>query len=134
MHPFNPRGKVAMQTWLAEEMRGAPFWSVTQRYGVETHMSLRETLVAGAADLPPDLWEIVARQPPNVDRRTGATLITRHLFPVSHRSLEAWPLPTRRVNGRAIIPTLFEIAYAKLAAAPTIMGGSRNEAQQVMDS
>ena len=90
-------------------------------------MSSRETLNAEPADLPPHLLDVLAEQPVNVDRRTGAELITRHFFPISHRSLEAWPLPTRRVNGKAIIPTakLFELAFAKLNAAPVIMGGRR---------
>ena len=81
-----------------------------------------------SANLPPHLQDALASSPTNVDRRTGAALVTQHLFPVSHRSLEAWPLPTRRVNGKAIIPTakLFEAAYAKLAAAPVVMGGRRN--------
>ena len=46
-------------------------------------MSLREGLLTTTATLPPDLQEVVAQQPPNVDRRTGAALITRYLFPVS---------------------------------------------------
>lgn len=89
-------------------------------------MPLRETLNE-AANLPPHLQEVLATAPANVDRRTGAELVTRFLFPVSHRSLEAWRLPTRHVNGKAIIPTakLFELAYAKLAAAPVIMSGRR---------
>jgi hypothetical protein len=90
-------------------------------------MSKRETPIAGAPHLPPHLLEVLAEQPANVDRRTGANLITRHLFPVSHRSLEAWPLPIRHVNGKAIVPTakLFEIAFAKLTAAPVIVGGRK---------
>jgi hypothetical protein len=78
-------------------------------------------------NLPLDLKEVVADLPPNVDRRTGAALVTKHMFPVSHRSLEAWPLPTRHVNGRAVVPTdtLFEVAYAKFTAAPVVMGGRR---------
>jgi hypothetical protein len=92
-------------------------------------MSLRETLNAGVANLPPNLLEVLADQPTNVDRRTGAALISRHLFPVSHRSLEAWSLPTRHVNGRAVVPTvtLFEVAYEKLSAAPVVMGGRRRD-------
>ncbi len=101
-------------------------------------MSLRDTLLVKAAKsppesdevtvkLPPELQEVIAHQPPNIDRKAGAALITRHLFPVSHRSLEAWPLPTRHVNGRAVIPTatLLEIAYQKLSSAPVIMGGKK---------
>jgi hypothetical protein len=85
-----------------------------------------------ASVLSPALLDIVAQQPPNVDRKTGAQLITQHLFPVSHRSLEAWSLPTRLVNGRAVVPTakLFEVAYEKLVAAPVVMGGRRPKKQQ----
>ena len=77
--------------------------------------------------LPAELLDVLAQQPPNVSRRAGAALISRHLFPVSHRSLEVWPLPTRHVNNRAVIPTsaLLEMAYAKLAAAPVVMGGRK---------
>ncbi len=94
-------------------------------------MSLRETLNPGST-LPPHLVELLAELPVNVDRRVGAELITKHLFPVSHRSLEVWPLPTRHVNGRSITATakLFEVAYAKLNAAPIIMGGIKNKTQR----
>jgi len=90
-------------------------------------MTFRDTLNAEAAKLPQQLLNLLAEQPANVDRRAGAALITRHFFPVSHRSLEAWGLPTQHVNGKAIVPTakLFEIAFAKLSAAPVIMGGRR---------
>ena len=70
----------------------------------------------------PDLSHL----PRRVDRRTAAELIRRHFFPVSHRTLEAWPLTTRRVNGRALIETaeLFAVAMEKLNAAPSTRGGS----------
>jgi hypothetical protein len=94
-------------------------------------MSLPETPNAGSA-LPPHLVELLAELPVNVDRRVGAELITKHFFPISHRSLEAWPLATMHVNGKAITPLrrLFEIAYGKLIAAPIIMGGIRNKVQR----
>jgi hypothetical protein len=87
-------------------------------------MSKRE-LSSGAVELPEYLMEVLSDQPQNVDRRVGAELVTRHLFPVSRRTLEAWPLPTRHVNGKAIVPTraLFEVAFAKMSAAPVVMGG-----------
>lgn len=90
-------------------------------------MSRHDSPLASTVHLPPDLREVLAAAPPNVDRRTGAELVTRHLFPVSHRSLEAWPLPTRHVNGRAVIPTetLLAVAYSKFAAAPVVIGGRR---------
>jgi hypothetical protein len=46
-----------------------------------------------AVALPQYILDLLSDLPANVDRRTGADLITQHLFPVSYRSLEAWPLP-----------------------------------------
>jgi hypothetical protein len=92
-----------------------------------TKPSLVEISKKRSTCLPSYLLDVLADQPPNVGRKTGAALVTRHMFPVSHRSLEAWELPTQHVNGRAVIPTatLFEVAYRKLAAAPVVMGGRR---------
>jgi hypothetical protein len=89
-------------------------------------MSKRE-LLSGAVELPEYLIKILSDQPKNVDRRVGAELVTRHCFPVSRRTLEAWPLPTQHVNGKAIVNTraLFEVAYAKMSAAPVVMGGRK---------
>jgi hypothetical protein len=63
--------------------------------------------------------------PVRVDRRTAAELVTRLYFPVSYRTVEAWPLTVRHVNGRATLETaeLFAFAQAKLDAAPPIKGG-----------
>ena len=74
-------------------------------------------------DILPDFTKL----PTRVDRRTGAELLTRYMFPVSHRTLEAWPLQTVRVNGRALYDTrgLFEFARQKLANAPVMMGGRK---------
>ena len=65
--------------------------------------------------------------PCRVDRRAAAELVTRLLFPVSHRTIEAWPLNARLVNGKAIIETveLLDYARAKLDAAPVIRGGRK---------
>ena len=65
--------------------------------------------------------------PEYMDRRAAADALTRHLFPVSPRTLEVWPLATRRVNGKALISTaeVFTLARAKLNAAPAIMGGRK---------
>jgi hypothetical protein len=70
--------------------------------------------------LPPD-------RPTRVDRKVGAKLVTRYFFPVSHRTIEAWPLVWRHVNGKAVVETveLFAFAQAKLDAAPPIRGGGR---------
>ena len=71
-----------------------------------------------------------APHPVNVDRRAGAELVTRLFFPVSPRTIEAWPLAVRRVNGKAIYDTAELLAYAqeKLEAAPAMRGGKRTAA------
>ena len=86
----------------------------------------KRALKASAA-LPARLLAILADLPENVDRKVAADLITRHFFPVSHRSLESWPVPVRLVNGRAVSPTAkwFELAHAKLEAAPVVMAGRK---------
>ena len=63
--------------------------------------------------------------PKYLDRRAGAALVSRHLFPVSPRTIEGWPLLTRRVNGKALNETreLLAVAKAKFDAAPAIRGG-----------
>jgi hypothetical protein len=68
--------------------------------------------------------------PPYADRRTLARIISERLFPISYRTLEAWPLPVRHVNGRAVMETKAVLAFAasKLAEAPIIMGGRGKKA------
>lgn len=63
--------------------------------------------------------------PVRVDKRTGAAIITKHYFPVSWRTLEAWPLTWRLVNGKSLAETndLLAVAEAKLAAAAWTRGG-----------
>jgi hypothetical protein len=63
--------------------------------------------------------------PVRVDRRRAAELVTERYFPVSHRTIEAWPLLVRHVNGKATVETtdLFAHAQALLDAAPKIRGG-----------
>lgn len=90
---------------------------------------LRENLVneAKSVVLPPELEEVAAGLPVRTDRRTLAGVITKYFFPISHRTLEAWPLPTQLVNGKAIVPTIvgLKMAYVLLNAAPVIAGGRR---------
>ena len=63
--------------------------------------------------------------PVRVDRRKAAELVTERFFPVSHRTIEAWPLLVRHVNGKATVETseLFAYAQTLLDAAPLIRGG-----------
>ncbi len=78
-----------------------------------------------APTLPPDV-------PRRVDRRAGAALLTQLYFSISPRTLEAWPLTWRHVNGKAFCETveLFALAEAKLNAAPAIRGGRSPQPQQ----
>jgi hypothetical protein len=94
-----------------------------------THIKTRTP--AAASKLPPDLQKVVESQPARIGRRTAANLITQHLYPVSHRSLEAWPLLTQIVNGKATVSPeqVFQTAIARLSAAPIIMGGRRETKQ-----
>ena len=73
--------------------------------------------------------------PARVDRKVGAELVTRYFFPVSHRSIEAWPLAWRHVNGKALAETaeLFAFAQSKLDAASPIRGGRRQPQRHVMN-
>jgi hypothetical protein len=64
---------------------------------------------------------VVAHQLPiRVDRRGGAELISRFFFPISHRSLETWPVPYQVVGKRSIYSTedLFLEAQRRLDDAP----------------
>lgn len=58
----------------------------------------------GSTALPTILEQAVAALPPILDRRTAAKAISQHLFQVSPRTLERWPVPTAVVNGRAHAP------------------------------
>lgn len=62
--------------------------------------------------------------PARLDRRMAAQIITRHFFPVSHRTLETWPIRWRLVNGRALAETEEVLAFAakKLADAVSLRG------------
>lgn len=66
-------------------------------------------------------------RPSRVDRKRGAQMITELYFPISPRTLEAWPIIWRYVNGRATCDTeeLLALAEAKLNAAPPLMGGRK---------
>lgn len=82
----------------------------------------RPDLMATAAAPPP----LAAHLPPRIARRDAAPILYAVLgFPVSPRTLESWPVPTRLVNGKATFDTAELLAYArsKLDEAPTIQGG-----------
>lgn len=63
--------------------------------------------------------------PIRVDRKLGAKIVTRLYFPISHRTLERWPLIWRRVNGRALVETeeLLTEAQRRIDEAPALKSG-----------
>lgn len=70
----------------------------------------------------------LADHPVRVTRRQGAEIISRFFFEISPRSLERWPLPVLRVNGKANIVTeaLVTEARKRMAeAAPVMRGGGQ---------
>ena len=95
--------------------------------------SRKQVLLAGAAcgaaaeTAPGAAVPDLSALPRRVTRRMGAELVSRHFFPVSHRSLEVWPLTWRHVNGYSVCETaeLFAVARAKLEAAPPTRSGRR---------
>lgn len=67
--------------------------------------------------------------PPRIARRDAAPILYAVLgFPVSPRTLESWPVPTRLVNGKATFDTgeLLAFARAKMEAAPNLRGGRKH--------
>lgn len=61
------------------------------------------------------------RLPIYINRRKAAEVISRHYFPLSHRSLEKWPVKYLNVNNKALVETneILSIAYKKLELALT---------------
>ncbi len=67
-----------------------------------------------------------ANPPPRVDRQAAAALLYAQLgLQVSPRTLEAWPLPTRQLNGRATFDTAELLAHgrAMLDGSPSVRSG-----------
>jgi hypothetical protein len=78
-------------------------------------------------DLPPYLKEALANLPRNADKQALSEIISKLLFPVSDRTIEAWPLRWRRVNGHSLASTEegLKFAWEKFRAAPVMRGGRR---------
>jgi hypothetical protein len=57
--------------------------------------------------------------PRRIDYKRAAKLVSQHFFPISHRTLERWPLPRLKVNGKNTLETadVFAEAEARLEAA-----------------
>ena len=58
-------------------------------------------------------WSPDLPLPCYADRKTLAAIITHHFFPVSHRTLERWPLNVRKPNNKAILEVKLALEYAE---------------------
>ena len=76
-------------------------------------------------ELPQWLLDVVDAMPDNIDRKDGAALVTKHVFPTSPKTVKSWPLPWSCPNGRAIAPPAMYLAYALLKARRAATGNSR---------
>jgi hypothetical protein len=96
-------------------------------------MPQRDLETTTAAPEEPGLDELLAKYPPRVTRVHAAEIVCENCFEVSPRTIESWPIRRVLVNGRAHLQTreVLEHAFAKLRAAPVVMGGRRAAADQV---
>ena len=65
--------------------------------------------------------------PVRLDRRLAAKIVSERFFPISHRTLERWPLAWRRLNGRALVDTheLLAEAQRRVEDSAATRGGAR---------
>ena len=65
--------------------------------------------------------------PVRIDRRLAAEIVSDRFFPISHRTLERWPLTWRRLNGRALVDTdeLLAEARRRVEDSAATKGGTR---------
>lgn len=70
-------------------------------------------------------WAPEQPLPKYADRKTLAAIITHYCFPISHRTLQTWPLTARRPNRAAVfeVAEAMEYAKAKLECAPCYVQG-----------
>ena len=82
-----------------------------------------------ALELPPE--PDLTKLPRYGDRRQLAQIHNQYFGPLSNRTLEAWPLDWRRVNGRAVAEVRAFLAEAqrRFDAAPVIRGGRNHHRQ-----
>jgi hypothetical protein len=86
---------------------------------------------SNTSDLPDYIVSELPNLPRHGDRKMLAPIITKFVFPVSHRSLEVWPLKWRRVNGHAVAETYEALAHAWRkfnSASVTMRGRGRSRA------
>ena len=70
-------------------------------------------------------WEPGNPFPKYADRKTLAKIISFECFPVSHRTIQTWPLTVRRPNRAAVfeVAEALEYAQSKLECAPCYVQG-----------
>lgn len=119
-HQFG-REEVGMVEHGGRNTRAATMWCAT---GCELRADF---LGPGTATVRPTITKLLATLPTRVPRDDAASLVTRHFFRVSSRTLERWPVVVTVVNGRAHIDTseLFQVAQTMLDRAPRVRGGTR---------
>jgi hypothetical protein len=80
-------------------------------------------------DFIPIFRQVLGQLPAFPDRKTFAIEFSRHVAKLSHRTVEAWPLTTRRIFGRACPEAreLLEMAFRKMLDAPAVRGGRNRE-------
>jgi hypothetical protein len=76
-------------------------------------------------ELPQWALDVVEAMPDNIDRKDGAALVTKHVFPTSPKTVKSWPLPWECPNGRAIAPPATYLAYALIKARKASTGNAR---------
>jgi hypothetical protein len=83
-------------------------------------------------DLKPLFERVMQDLPAFPDRHKYAAVWREHVHEQSHRSLEAWPLPTRKLNGRACFEAreAVEYGFRRLLEAPKIRGGHRADVHE----
>ena len=71
-------------------------------------------------------WQPEQPLPCYADRKTLAAIITHNFFPISHRTLQTWPLTVRRPNRAAVyeVAEALELAEQKLEGAISYKQGS----------
>jgi hypothetical protein len=76
-------------------------------------------------DLKPLFEQVLSELPAFPDRRTAADVWTKRVHAWDHRTLEALPLVTRRLNGRACFTAreFVEFGFRRLMESPALRGG-----------
>ena len=65
-------------------------------------------------------WAPEQPLPKYADRKTLAAIITHHCFPISHRTLQTWPLTVRRPNRAAVYDVNEALEYAQTKLDKTV--------------